>query len=121
LLLDLYSVYSAKLRQPGQAFWRVHVRETTKNRIKLSQRPGYDGNSKSKVLGWDDQSIDQEIESWNEDIMMEAMAGTHVLNKDDHWVAAPRDDLEDYLMKMKSQRTTGTMIQLGIVLVGKRT
>jgi len=29
--------------------------------------------------------------------MMEAMAGTHVLNKDDHWVAAPRDDLEDYL------------------------
>jgi exonuclease 3'-5' domain-containing protein 1 len=51
LLPGLYGVYSAKLRQPGQAFWRVHVRETTKNRIKLSQRPGYDGNSKSKALG----------------------------------------------------------------------
>jgi exonuclease 3'-5' domain-containing protein 1 len=76
LLPGLYGVYSAKLRQPGQAFWRVHVRETTKNRIKLSQRPDYDGNSKSKALGWDDQSIDQDIESWNEDIMMEAMAGT---------------------------------------------
>jgi exonuclease 3'-5' domain-containing protein 1 len=84
LLPGLYGVYSAKLRQPRQAFWRVHVSETTKNRIKLLQRPSYDGNSKIKALRWDDQSIDQEIDSWNEDIMMEAMAGTHVLNKDDH-------------------------------------
>jgi exonuclease 3'-5' domain-containing protein 1 len=97
LLPGLYAVYSAKLQQPGRAFWRVHVRETTKNRIKLSQSPGYNGNSTSKALGWDDQSINNEIESWNEDIMMEARAGTHVLNEDDHWVAAPRDDLEDYL------------------------
>jgi hypothetical protein len=27
---------------------------------------------------------------------METLAGTHVLNEDDQWVAAPRDDFEDY-------------------------
>jgi exonuclease 3'-5' domain-containing protein 1 len=30
LLPGLYGFYSTKLRQPGQAFWRVHVRERTK-------------------------------------------------------------------------------------------
>ena len=31
--------------------------------------------------------------------MIEAMVATHVLNEDDHWVATPRDDLEDYLIE----------------------
>jgi len=81
MLPGLYGVYSAKLQQPGQAFWRVHVRETTRDRIKLSQSPGYNGNSEIMALGWDDQSINQERESWKEDIMMEAIAGENVLKR----------------------------------------
>jgi exonuclease 3'-5' domain-containing protein 1 len=96
LLPDLYTVYSIKLCPRGQAFWRVHVREATKNRIKLSQTSDYDGKSRSQVLGWDDESIDQAIESWNDDIMMEAMLGENVLNKEDDWVAAPNDGLDEY-------------------------
>ncbi|KAF2672683.1 domain-containing protein 1 [Microthyrium microscopicum] len=75
LLPGLYGVYNAKLRKRGQAFWRVQIRETTKDRIKQSQSPSYDGQSNSKAFGWDDDFIDSAIESWNDDIMMEAMGG----------------------------------------------
>jgi exonuclease 3'-5' domain-containing protein 1 len=46
-LLGLYDVYNAKLCPPrgGGAFWRVQVRERTKDRIKLSQSPGYNGQA----------------------------------------------------------------------------
>ena len=83
LLPALYDVYNTKLRQLGQTFWRIHVRDTTKDRIKLSQSPDYNGNSKSSDLGWNDQTIETEIESWNEDLMMEDRAGTHILNENE--------------------------------------
>jgi len=97
LLPDLYDVYSAKLRQREQTFWRVYVREMTSTRIKLSQSLGYDGNSNNKALGWNDQTIEQEMDCWNEVIMTEGIAGTHVLNDDDNWVVAPSDEFEDLL------------------------
>lgn len=75
LLPGLYNIYNTKLRQTGLAFWRVHVRETTKDRIKLSQSSGYNRKSKGNALGWNNQTIEEEIESWNEEILMEAMAG----------------------------------------------
>jgi exonuclease 3'-5' domain-containing protein 1 len=103
LLPGLYDVYNTKLRQPGQAFWRVHVRETTKDRIKLSQSLGYDGKSKGNALGWNDQTIEEEIESWNEEIMMEASAGEYVLNENDEWVPAPNDDLDFFVDEEEEQ------------------
>ncbi|TAQ85606.1 hypothetical protein B7494_g6060 [Chlorociboria aeruginascens] len=97
LLPGLYNVYNTKLRQPGLAFWRVHVRETIKDWIKLSQSSGYDGKSKSNALGWNDDTIEKGIESWNEDILMEASLGDWILNENDEWVPAPKDDLEFHL------------------------
>jgi exonuclease 3'-5' domain-containing protein 1 len=96
LLPGLHGVYNAKLRQPGQVFWLARVRYETNNRIKLSQSPGYDGQSRSKALGWDDQTIEGWIESWNDEILMEHLAGTHILDEDGNWVAVPEDDFEDY-------------------------
>tara|TARA_R110002060_G_scaffold23697_4_gene32194 strand:- start:879 stop:1880 length:1002 start_codon:yes stop_codon:yes gene_type:complete len=97
LLPALYNVYNTKLRQPGEAFWRITVRDTTKDRIKLSQSPGYDGYSKRSAHGWNDHTIETEMESWNEYLMMEDRAGTHVLNENDEWVPAPSYDFEDFL------------------------
>ncbi|OBT61838.1 hypothetical protein VE03_08801 [Pseudogymnoascus sp. 23342-1-I1] len=103
LLPGLYGVYNTKLHQSGQAFWRVHVRETTRVRIKLSQSLGYDGKSNNN-LGWNDQTIEEDIESWNDEILTEALAGTHVLNENDDWVPAPSDnDLEFYFDEEEEQ------------------
>jgi len=43
LLPGLYNVYNAKLCLPGEAYWQTRVRKATKDRIKLSQSPKYDG------------------------------------------------------------------------------
>lgn len=73
LLPGLYNVYNAKLCLPGAKFWQVQVRETTKNRIKLSQSPGYDGQAKTKARGpWDKESLEQAIDDWNDDVMFDA-------------------------------------------------
>lgn len=86
MLPSLYAAYNGKLSQSGEAFWRVQVRETTKSRIKLSQSLNYDGKSKHNALGWSDEEIEDDRESWNEDIMMEIAAGQYVLNEHDNWV-----------------------------------
>jgi exonuclease 3'-5' domain-containing protein 1 len=99
LLPGLYNVYNAKLRPPdgGGAFWRVQVREATKDRIKLSQSPSYDGQAESKVCGpWDEWNIEQAMEAWNDEVMFNAQTGDFVLNEDDVWVDPPNEDLDDY-------------------------
>ncbi|OBT46149.1 hypothetical protein VE00_02830 [Pseudogymnoascus sp. WSF 3629] len=96
ILPALYGVYNDKLRQDSQAFWRVQVREDTKDRIKLSQSAGYNGKSKSMALGWDDHLLEDCMDSWSDDIMMEAMDSTYVLNENDDWVLAERDGLNDF-------------------------
>lgn len=74
LLPGLYNVYNAKLCRPGELFWAVQVREATKDRIKLSQSPGYDGQAKTKVCGpWDKKFIEQATDDWNEDVMFNAL------------------------------------------------
>lgn len=86
LLPGLYNVYNAKLRLPGEKFWQVQVREATKDRIKLSQSPGYDGQAKTKVCGpWDKKSIEQAIDDWNDNVMFDTLD-----NEDEN-----RDDYED--------------------------
>lgn len=44
--------------------------------------------------GSDSPRLEKEIESWNEDIMMEAMTGENILNENDKWVPIPNDDLD---------------------------
>jgi exonuclease 3'-5' domain-containing protein 1 len=52
------------------------VREATKDRIKLSQSPDYDGYAKTKVCGpWDKGGIEQAIDKWNDEVMFNALTG----------------------------------------------
>jgi len=64
LLPGLYNVYNAKLRLPREAIWQTRVRKATKDRIKLSQSPGYDGHSTWKKIrapwGWNKGVIEQD-------------------------------------------------------------
>ncbi|KAL3425169.1 hypothetical protein PVAG01_04450 [Phlyctema vagabunda] len=97
-LPDLFSVYNRQLRRGGQAFWRVRVRESTRDRIKLSQSLSYDGSSKSHARGWSDEVIEELTELWNEDLEMEDMIGENVWGENDEWVPAPIiDDFDDSL------------------------
>jgi len=50
LLPGLYKVYNAKLCLPGEARWQTRVRKATKDRVKLSQSPGYDGQATWKKI-----------------------------------------------------------------------
>jgi exonuclease 3'-5' domain-containing protein 1 len=76
VLPGLYNIYDKKLRRPGESFWRAQVQQATKDRIKLSQTPKYDGRDMNKALGpWSESEIEQAIEDWNEDVMFEAMHG----------------------------------------------
>ncbi|KAI9771038.1 MAG: hypothetical protein M1839_002974 [Geoglossum umbratile] len=84
LLPGLYNVYNAKLRLSDRgAFWQVQVREATRDRIKLSQSPGYDGQSKSKVHGpWDKRNIERATTARNE-VMFNTMTSDFDLHEDD--------------------------------------
>lgn len=74
LLPDLFKVYAAKLYPPRQTFWKLHILEATKQWIRLSQSPRFDGTSIANVRGpWDEDSIEEAINQWNDDIMLEAM------------------------------------------------
>ena len=68
LLPGLYNVYNAKLGPPGERFWQVQVGKATKNRIKLSQSPSYDGHTRAQACGpWDKEEIERAIDAWNDD------------------------------------------------------
>ncbi|EPE28746.1 hypothetical protein GLAREA_09867 [Glarea lozoyensis ATCC 20868] len=76
LLPILYNVYNAKLKADGEAFWRFIIRSESEERVRQSQSASYDGKSKDKAFGWDQESITRWTDDWNEDIMMEAMHGS---------------------------------------------
>lgn len=101
LLPGLYNTYKAKLNMPGQAFWWSQVEKATKDWIKLSQSPGYNGNEKTETSGpWTKTDIDHATVVWRDDIMFNAL--------NDH----EDEDLDYY----EDDRITTP----GIVLVGRR-
>lgn len=74
LLPDLFNTYNAKLCQSGKKFWELHVLEATKERIKLSQSPSFDGASNTNARGpWDKESLEEAINQWNDDILDNAL------------------------------------------------
>ncbi|OBT74501.1 hypothetical protein VF21_06920 [Pseudogymnoascus sp. 05NY08] len=87
LLPGLYSVYNAKLQAPNQAFWRVHVRGATKDRILLSRSPRYDGHSAGMSLGWLDWMISDAEVAW--------ASGGDIDEDDRRYTALGDDGLED--------------------------
>jgi exonuclease 3'-5' domain-containing protein 1 len=91
LLPNLWEVYSTKLRKPDKGVWRWMIQKETQNRIKQSQGPRYNGQSKSKICGpWDKHTIENEIEAWNDDVLLMAVHDGMVLNEDDEWVNPPQ-------------------------------
>lgn len=83
LLPELWKVYSARLAPPGQSFWRSKVKEATKERVRLSQSKGYDGQARDNVLGpWDREQIEEDTNNWNDDVLTLPRQGM-VLNEDD--------------------------------------
>lgn len=69
-LSDLYDVYNAPLTRRGGEFWHVQVERATKDRIKLSQSPEYDGQANSIDSGpWDQASIEEIRNAWDDEIM----------------------------------------------------
>jgi exonuclease 3'-5' domain-containing protein 1 len=86
LLPDLFNTYNDKLRQPNERFWEVRVLEATKERIKLSQSPRFDGTSRTNARGpWDDESTQAAIDQWNDDILDNAMMEEDVYEESDYW------------------------------------
>jgi exonuclease 3'-5' domain-containing protein 1 len=66
LLPDLFNTYDAKLRRPGEEIWQSRVLQATKERIKLSQSPTFDGTSTSNTRGpWN--SIEEPIDQCHND------------------------------------------------------
>lgn len=67
LLPNLFELYNAKLHQPREKIWELHVLEATKERIKLSQSPNFDVNSESNDRGpWGREFIAKAINQWME-------------------------------------------------------
>lgn len=70
LLPDLFSIYETKLNRPGEEFWKLHVLDASKERIRLSQSSEYDGTSKSNAHGpWTRDFIEEAMGQWNDDIL----------------------------------------------------
>ncbi|OGE46844.1 hypothetical protein PENARI_c100G04175 [Penicillium arizonense] len=91
LLPDLFNIYGAKLNRPGEEFWKLNVLEETKERIKLSRSPEFDGTSKSNARGpWNRESFEEGINRWNDDILDNA------LHCEDDDFYGPEDYDDDY-------------------------
>ena len=85
-LPELYGVYETKLRPPGETFWRVQVQNATTKRIKLSQRPDYDGQPDCKVYGpWDAGTIERDRDQWNEEVKSDGLHGGDEDSGEDGW------------------------------------
>ncbi|OJJ75211.1 hypothetical protein ASPBRDRAFT_40492 [Aspergillus brasiliensis CBS 101740] len=76
VLVDLFRIYDAKLKPPGEAFWRNYILDTTRERVRRSRESGFSGASKFDDRGpWDSESIEEAIDRWNDDVMDEALHG----------------------------------------------
>lgn len=67
LLPGLYSFYQKKLIHPENKFWEAEVQIATRERIKLSQSPGYNGRTRENARGpWSNKYIQKALDEWNE-------------------------------------------------------
>ncbi|GKZ34900.1 hypothetical protein AbraIFM66950_005297 [Aspergillus brasiliensis] len=103
VLVDLFKVYDAKLKPPGEAFWRNYILDTTRERVRRSRESGFSGASKFDDRGpWDSESIEEAIDRWNDDVMDSAMNPEET--DDDRWnihimeeaMNPEEDDYDDY-------------------------
>ncbi|GKZ24028.1 hypothetical protein AbraIFM66951_010526 [Aspergillus brasiliensis] len=81
VLVDLFKVYDAKLKPPGEAFWRNYILDTTRERVRRSRDLGF--NAFDARGPWDSESIEEAIYRWNDDVMDSAMNPEET--DDDRW------------------------------------
>lgn len=75
LLPDLFNTYNAKLLRPGEEYEVVRVLEATKEWIKLSQSPTFDGTSTTNARGpWYRESVKEVSNQWD-DVLNSALVG----------------------------------------------
>lgn len=70
----------------GESFWVAMIREATQRRLEVSRgekHKGYDINSARS--GWDRDSIEEQSDSWNDDVMMDAHTQGEWLGGAEHW------------------------------------
>lgn len=70
----------------GGPFWVANIREATRKRLAVSCGETHRGYSvdgaKSK---WDKDSIEEQTESWNDDVMMDSTTAGEFLGGAEHW------------------------------------
>ncbi|KAF9882708.1 hypothetical protein FE257_005503 [Aspergillus nanangensis] len=72
-LPELFNKHKVTLSQPGKKFWELHVLEATKERIRLSQSQMFNPVETGARSPWDDYSLEEEVNQWNDDILDEAI------------------------------------------------
>jgi exonuclease 3'-5' domain-containing protein 1 len=79
------------LNQPEKKFWKLHVLEATKERIRLARNLEFDSTSKFTARGpWDQEILDEAINQWNDDVLDNA-----INCEDDDFFEAEYDDVLD--------------------------
>jgi hypothetical protein len=80
----LWEVYRHRLSLPGQAFWLSSARVESWQRVQDSKRGKVRQNEQSlgPMCWWDSELLESSMESWNEGIFTEHMAGDCELNED---------------------------------------
>lgn len=71
----------------GGSFWVANVREATRKRLAVSCGGIHRGYSVDGAKSaWDKDSIEEQTESWNDDVMMDSITAGEFLGGAEHWV-----------------------------------
>ena len=70
----------------GGSFWVAMIREATHKRLEVSRgekHRGYDADSARSA--WDKDSIEEQTESWNDDVLMDVNTDGEWMGGVEHW------------------------------------
>ncbi|EUC27294.1 hypothetical protein COCCADRAFT_31190 [Bipolaris zeicola 26-R-13] len=70
----------------GGPFWVARIRDATQKRLAVSCGETHRGYSIDRAKStWDRESIEEQTDSWNDDVMMDAITGGEWLGGAEHW------------------------------------
>jgi hypothetical protein len=70
----------------GGGFWVLQIRDATRKRLAVAQGEHHRGYSvDSAKSAWDEDTIEQETESWNEDVMMDHIHNGEWMGGPEYW------------------------------------
>ena len=68
----------------GMAFWVAMIREATHKRLEASHGENQNRHTLARS-GWDEDIIQEQRDSWNDDVMMDVNTGGEFLGGVEHW------------------------------------